>query len=219
VLGPRPRFVSRGGDKLDAALTHFRIEVTGRRALDAGSSTGGFVDCLLQHGASEVVALDVGRGQLDSRLRADPRVLVREGVHVRDARPEVLGIAGPCDVVTADLSFISLRTVAAALVGLLVAGGDLVTLVKPQFEAGRAEASRGKGVITDPEIWRSTLLAVASALEDAGTGIMGAVASPIRGAAGNVEFFLHARAGCARMAEAALDLAIDDAVAGAPRSD
>jgi 23S rRNA (cytidine1920-2'-O)/16S rRNA (cytidine1409-2'-O)-methyltransferase len=219
VLGPRPRFVSRGGDKLDAALAHFGIEVRGRHALDAGSSTGGFVDCLLQRGASEVVALDVGRGQLDARLRADARVLVREGVNVREAGPEVLGTAGPVDLVTADLSFISLRTVAPALAGLLVEGGDLVALVKPQFEAGRAEVSRGKGVITDPQLWRGALGSAASALQDAGTGIMGAVASPIRGAAGNVEFFLHARAGGVRMADFDLELVIDGAVAGAPGRD
>jgi 23S rRNA (cytidine1920-2'-O)/16S rRNA (cytidine1409-2'-O)-methyltransferase len=219
VLGPRPRFVSRGGDKLDAALAHFGIEVRGRHALDAGSSTGGFVDCLLQRGASEVVALDVGRGQLDARLRADARVLVREGVNVREAGPEVLGTAGPVDLVTADLSFISLRTVAPALARLLVEGGDLVALVKPQFEAGRAEVSRGKGVITDPQLWRGALGSAASALQDAGTGIMGAVASPIRGAAGNVEFFLHARAGGVRMADFDLELVIDGAVAGAPGRD
>jgi 23S rRNA (cytidine1920-2'-O)/16S rRNA (cytidine1409-2'-O)-methyltransferase len=211
--------VSRGGDKLDAALAHFGVEVRGRHALDAGSSTGGFVDCLLQRGASEVIALDVGRGQLEARLRADPRVVVREGVNVRQAGPEVLGTTGPVDLVTADLSFISLRTVAPALAGLLVEGGDLVALVKPQFEAGRAEVSRGKGVITDPRLWRGALGSVASALQDAGTGIMGAVASPIRGAAGNVEFFLHARAGGVRMADPDLELVIDGAVAGAPGRD
>ncbi len=217
--GPGPASCRRGGVKLDAALGQFGIDVEGRRVLDAGASTGGFVDCLLQRGASEVIALDVGRGQLDARLRADGRVLVREGLNVREAGPEVLGTAGPVDVVTADLSFISLRTVAAALVGLLAAGGDLVVLVKPQFEAGRAEASRGKGVITDPGLWSSALGSVASALQDAGTGIMGAMASPIRGAAGNVEFFLHARAGGVPMAAAELDVVVDRAVTGGSERD
>jgi 23S rRNA (cytidine1920-2'-O)/16S rRNA (cytidine1409-2'-O)-methyltransferase len=192
VVGPGPRFVSRGGDKLDAALTRFGLDVSNRRALDAGSSTGGFVDCLLQRGASEVTALDVGRGQLDEQLRNDPRVVVREGQNIRSFDVELLGPAGPVDIVTADLSFISLRTVASALVALVRPHGDMVVLVKPQFEAGRPEVSRGKGVIREPSVWRETLIGAASALGAAGTGIMGAVASPLRGAAGNVEFFLHA---------------------------
>ncbi|MGH8995118.1 MAG: TlyA family RNA methyltransferase [Acidimicrobiales bacterium] len=195
LLGPGPRFVSRGGEKLDAALERFGIGVEGRRAVDAGASTGGFVDCLLQRGASRVVAIDAGRGQLDARLRADPRVALHEGFNVRSAGPALLGADGPADLLTADLSFISLRTVAPALAGMVRAGGDLVVLVKPQFEAGRADASRHKGVIKDPLVWRRTLLEVASALEAAGTGIMGAMASPIRGSAGNVEFFLHAVTG------------------------
>ncbi len=216
VLGPRPRFVSRGGEKLDAALHGFGVDAAGRRALDAGASTGGFVDCLLQHGAAEVIALDVGRGQLDARLRADERVVLHEGVHVGRAGPELLGPGGPVDIVTADLSFISLGTVAGALVGFLAPGGDLVALVKPQFEAGRAEASRGRGVIKDPAVWRTTLAAAASALEDAGTGIMGAMASPLKGASGNVEFFLHARRGADRPAPAALASMLEAAVSGAP---
>ncbi len=204
LLGPGPRFVSRGGEKLDAALEGFSLDVAGRRVLDAGASTGGFVDCLLQRGASSVVALDVGHGQLDLRLRGDRRVLVLEGVNVRTAGPELLGDAGPVDLLTADLSFISLRTVAAALVGLVRNGGDLVVLVKPQFEAGRAEVSRGKGIVRDADQWRRSLVEVGSALSSAGTGIMGAMASPIRGTAGNVEFFLHARAGGAPTPEPVL---------------
>ena len=108
LLGPGPRFVSRGGEKLDAALDRFGLDVTGWRALDAGSSTGGFVDCLLQRGASEVIALDVGRGQLDQRLRTDPRVILREGRNIRSVGVELLGSSGRVDVLTADLSFISL---------------------------------------------------------------------------------------------------------------
>ena len=140
VQGPPARFVGRGGEKLDAAIDRFAIRVEGRRALDAGASTGGFTDCLLQRGAIEVVAVDVGRGQLHERLRADPRVVNRERTNLRSLEPSSVG--GPFPLVVADLSFISLRTVAAALVGQVEEGGDLVPLVKPQFEAGRAEASR-----------------------------------------------------------------------------
>jgi 23S rRNA (cytidine1920-2'-O)/16S rRNA (cytidine1409-2'-O)-methyltransferase len=197
LLGPGPRFVSRGGDKLDAALEHFGVDVSGLRALDAGSSTGGFVDCLLQRGATEVVAVDVGRGQLDVRLRNDARVRLHEGMNIRFADVDILGPSGPADVLTADLSFISLRAVAPALARLVRAGGEMIVLVKPQFEAGRSEVSRGKGVIRDPELWRAALNDVASALSEVGTGIMGAVASPLRGAAGNVEFFLQCRASVA----------------------
>jgi 23S rRNA (cytidine1920-2'-O)/16S rRNA (cytidine1409-2'-O)-methyltransferase len=213
ILGTRPRFVSRGGDKLDAALDRFELDVVGVRALDAGSSTGGFVDCLLQRGAAEVIALDVGRGQLDERLRKDPRVIVHEGRNVRSVGAELLGPAGRVDIVTADLSFISLRTVAVALAGLVRPGGDLVVLVKPQFEAGRPAASRGKGVIREPALWRAALIEVASALGAAGTGIMGAMASPLRGAAGNVEFFLHATASGATAVPGRIESLADDAVA------
>jgi 23S rRNA (cytidine1920-2'-O)/16S rRNA (cytidine1409-2'-O)-methyltransferase len=216
VLGPGPRFVSRGGEKLDAALERFGLDVADRRALDAGSSTGGFVDCLLQRGAREVLALDVGRGQLDHRLRSDPRVRVHEGVNVRTLDHAVLGPAGAVDVLTADLSFISLRAVAPALAGLVRPLGDIVVLVKPQFEAGRAEASRGKGVIREPAVWRQALIEVASALGAAGTGIIGAMASPLRGAAGNVEFFLHASASSDATPDARIESLADAAIASAP---
>ena len=192
VLFDGPRFVSRGGDNLDRALESLAVSVLGRRALDVGSSTGGFVDCLLRRGATQVLAVDVGRGQLDPRLRSDPRVVVHEGCNIRSVGSTVLGADGPVDIVTADLSFISLRTVATSLIGLLRPGGDLVALVKPQFEVGRIEASRTKGIIRDPELWREAMLGVASALTDAGTGIMGAVVSELPGSAGNREFFLHA---------------------------
>ncbi len=192
VLGPPPRFVGRGGEKLSAALDRFPVPVAGRPVLDAGSSTGGFTDCLLQRGASRVVALDVGRHQLHERLRADPRVDVRERTDVRQADPAALG--GPFPLVVADLSFISLRTVADALVALTAADGDLVVLVKPQFEAGRADVSRGRGVIADPVVWRRSLGDVSGALERRGAAIMGAMVSPLRGSDGNVEFLLHALA-------------------------
>jgi len=199
VQGDGPRFVSRGGDKLAAALDRFPVAVAGATALDAGASTGGFTDCLLQHGAARVVAVDVGYGQLDSRLRADRRVVVMERTNLRALDPEAVAAASggrPVDVVTADLSFISLTVVAPVLAGPVVrSGGDLVVLVKPQFEAGRAEVSRGKGVIRDPAVWREALGSVASSLTAAGAAIMGAMRSPVVGPAGNTEFLVHAVAG------------------------
>jgi 23S rRNA (cytidine1920-2'-O)/16S rRNA (cytidine1409-2'-O)-methyltransferase len=192
LRGDPPRFVSRGGEKLDAALDAFAIDVAGRRGLDAGASTGGFTDCLLQRGAREVVAVDVGYGQLHERLRADPRVDVRERLNVRTIDADTIG--GPVDIVVADLSFISLRTVASALLACARPGSPLVLLVKPQFEAGKAEAAKGKGVIRDPEVRARTVAEVGSALEALGAAIMGVVESPITGADGNVELLLHATA-------------------------
>ena len=200
ILGPPSPFVSRGGQKLDAALTRFGVTVEGRRALDAGASTGGFTDCLLQRGAAHVYAVDVGYGQLDPRLRADGRVTVLERVHVGGLTVEALRAADtayePVPLVVADLSFISLRTVAPVLAGPIAAScADLVLLVKPQFEVGRVAASRARGVVRDPALWTGALEGVASALVSAETGIMGAMASPLTGASGNVEFLLHARKG------------------------
>ncbi len=194
LLGPPPRFVSRGGEKLAAGLARFGIDPRGRRVLDAGASTGGFTDCLLQGGAARVYAIDVGRGQLHQRLRTDDRVVSCEQVDIRDVTLATVG-GEPVDLVTADLSFISLRRAVPVLVGEAVASGaPMVLLVKPQFEAGRAEASRGRGVIRDPRIRRRTLYEVAGALGAAGADIMGAMPSPITGASGNVEFLVHARA-------------------------
>ena len=209
VTAAPPRFVGRGGEKLDAALERFSIDVADRVALDAGASTGGFTDCLLQRGAARVIALDVGRGQLHPRLRGDDRVCVIERTNIRLVDPERLSILVRerhadwhvptrlrVSVVTADLSFISLRTVAPILAGsLLEEGGDLVALVKPQFEAGRSEAGKGKGVIRDPSTWCKAVVEVASAFEAAGAGIMDVMSSPLRGPAGNREFLLHARSG------------------------
>ena len=194
LLGPPPRFVSRGGEKLDAALDRFAVNVAGRAALDAGASTGGFNDCLLQRGAASVVAVDVGRGQLHERLRADSRVHVLERTNVRH-----LGVAdvdgAPFSLVTADLSFISLATVAPALVHRLAApGADVIALVKPQFEAGRQAVSRGKGVVRDPGVWADVLVRTRSALSDQGAAMIDAMVSPLLGADGNVEFLAHARA-------------------------
>lgn len=198
LLGPGPRFVSRGGTKLDAALERFGVSVDGEVVLDVGASTGGFSDCLLSRGARVVIALDVGHGQLDARLVADPRVVLLERTNVRHVTAESLAeLAGgaqvPVGAVTADLSFISLTTAVPVIAGPVVGhGGHLVLLVKPQFEVGRVEASRGKGVIRDPALWLDSLRAVASSLESAGAAIMDAMRSPITGASGNTEFLVHA---------------------------
>ncbi len=192
LAAPPSRYVGRGGHKLEAALERFGVDPTGRRVLDAGASTGGFTDCLLQHGARSVVALDVGHGQLHARLRHDPRVDVLERTNVRHTTVEQVG--GPVALLVADLSFISLVTVLDALLGLVEPGGDLVLLVKPQFEAGRAEVSRGRGVVRDPAVWRSVLDRVRDALVARGAAMMGAMVSPLTGADGNVEFLIHVRA-------------------------
>ena len=217
LQGPPQPFVSRGGQKLDAALTRFAVAPRGRRALDAGASTGGFTDCLLQRGAAHVYAVDVGHGQLDQRLRTDPRVTVLEKVNVRTLTPELVRERDPefepCSLIVADLSFISLVTVVPALCGPIGdPQADLVLLVKPQFEAGRVVVARGRGVVRDAAVWRSTLEGVTSALGDAGTGIMGAMVSPLTGPAGNVEFLVHARKGAAADQAADVGRLLDETV-------
>lgn len=192
VTGAPPRYVSRGGEKLAGALDTFDVPVSGRRALDAGASTGGFTDCLLQRHAAAVVALDVGHGQLHEKIRSDPRVTVIERYNVRNL--DVDDIGGPVDLVVADLSFISLTVVLPALLGACRPGADLVLLVKPQFEAGRAEVSKGKGVITDSAIHERVRSTIEEALRSLGAGVQGWVTSPLRGADGNKEFLVHARA-------------------------
>jgi 23S rRNA (cytidine1920-2'-O)/16S rRNA (cytidine1409-2'-O)-methyltransferase len=196
------RFVGRGGEKLDAALERFRIAVEGQVALDAGASTGGFTDALLQRGAAHVVAVDVGYGQIHERLRVDPRVTVVERTNIRTATPDTLG-HGPFALVVADLSFISLRTVAPALLGLSRPGADVILLVKPQFECGREEAARGRGVVRDPGVWRRVLEEVSSAYASQGAAMMGVMVSPLAGADGNVEFLVHLRPGAAPLVGAA----------------
>ena len=179
------RFVSRGGEKLDHALTRFGIDVSARIALDVGASTGGFSDCLLQRGAARVYAVDVGYGQLDARLRDDPRVVVMERTHIRDlpSLPERPSLA------TVDVSFISLTHVLPNIVALLAPGADIVALVKPQFEAGRGEVDR-RGVVRDPQVHAAVLGRVASWCVNRGLRIRGLVASPLLGPAGNREFLL-----------------------------
>lgn len=191
VVGGPPKYVSRGGIKLAAAIERFGIVVRGKRAVDAGSSTGGFTDCLLQGGASEVVAIDVGRNQLHEKLRDNPRVVVREQTNIRGLGPDDIG--GVADLVVVDLSFISLRTVAGELLGLLGEGSELVALVKPQFEAGKVEASKVKGVIRDPAIWARTIREVSEAFSERGLEILEVMESPIVGKEGNVEFLLYGR--------------------------
>ena len=189
VTGGPSRFVSRGGLKLDAALERFALSVNGKVVLDAGASTGGFTDCLLQRGATSVLAVDVGNGQLHERIRADPRVEVHERCNVRtDALAHIMrGRKVP--VVVADLSFISLTTVAPSLVSALApTDGTLVLLIKPQFEAGRVEVSRGRGIIRDPLTWATAIRGVVAAYSDLGATMMDVMTSPITGADGNVEF-------------------------------
>ena len=193
LAGPPARFVSRGGEKLEGALAAFGLDVTGLRCCDVGSSTGGFTDCLLQRGAAEVVAIDVGRTQMHERLVADSRVTLYERTDVRDVDPATIG--APFDLVTADLSFISLTSAIECLAELAEPGAPVVVLVKPQFEVGRQEASRGQGVIRDPEQWRAALDRVLEAAVTAGLAPQAAVPSSPRGAQGNVEFFLHLEKG------------------------
>ncbi len=185
VLSP-PRFVSRGGEKLAAALTAFPIRVEGRVCADVGASTGGFTDCLLQHGAAKVYAIDVGKGQLDWRLRNDPRVVVMEGVNARylTRLPEVVTF------VTVDVSFISLRVLLPVLRGWFDPrqSGEMVALIKPQFEAGRREAARGRGVIRDPAVHLRVLHEVLGFAQTHGYKVAGLLRSPVRGPKGNVEF-------------------------------
>ena len=190
ITGPPARFVGRGGDKLDGALDRFAVDVRTLRVLDCGASTGGFADCLLQRGAREVVALDVGHGQLHPTLRNDPRVTVLERTNIRHTTPATIG--GLVDAAVADVSFISLSNVIPPLVSLCHPGSAMVLLVKPQFEAGRAEVSRGRGVVVDPAIHERVRTEIDGALLGAGCEIEGWMDSPLLGGEGNREFFVHA---------------------------
>ncbi len=186
------RFVGRGGEKLEAGLDAFPVDVMGREALDVGASTGGFTDCLLQRGAASVVALDVGYGQLHWRLRSDPRVRVVDRTNIRHADAAALG--APFDIVVADLSFISLVTVAEALESVGGPDTDYLLLVKPQFEVGKDAVGRG-GIVRDPALHAGAIEQVTDGLAAAGIGVRGGVASPIRGAKGNAEFIVWGRKG------------------------
>jgi 23S rRNA (cytidine1920-2'-O)/16S rRNA (cytidine1409-2'-O)-methyltransferase len=189
LVGDAPDYVSRGGHKLAGALQAFGgLAVAGRRCLDAGASTGGFTDVLLRAGAREVVAVDVGYGQLAWSLRSDARVRVLDRQNVRSLTPEVIG--GPVELTVADLSFISLRLVLPALAACT--SDDLVPMVKPQFEVGRERVGQG-GVVRDPGLWAEAVTDVAACGADLGFGVAGVTRSPLRGPAGNVEFFLWLR--------------------------
>jgi 23S rRNA (cytidine1920-2'-O)/16S rRNA (cytidine1409-2'-O)-methyltransferase len=188
-----PGWASRGAHKLLGALEKFGpegLEVEGKRCLDAGASTGGFTDVLLRGGAATVIAADVGRGLLDWRLRTDERVVVLDRTNVRNLAPDDLG--GPVDLMVGDLSFISLKLVLPALVTCVRDGGDLVPMVKPQFEVGKDRLGSG-GVVRDPELRAESVLGVIEAAAKLGLGLRGVVASPLPGPSGNVEYFVWLR--------------------------
>jgi 23S rRNA (cytidine1920-2'-O)/16S rRNA (cytidine1409-2'-O)-methyltransferase len=201
-----PDYVSRGGRKLAGALAAFTgLRVSGRRCLDAGASTGGFTDALLRAGAAHVVAVDVGYGQLAWQLRNDPRVTVLDRVNVRGLRPEL--VAPPPELVTADLSFISLEQVLPALVASAAPDADFIVLVKPQFEVGRRLVGP-RGVVRDPQLRSSAVASVAAAANELGLGVAGVVASTLPGPSGNVEYFLWLRRGAPPLDGTALQRAI-----------
>jgi 23S rRNA (cytidine1920-2'-O)/16S rRNA (cytidine1409-2'-O)-methyltransferase len=209
-VGKALPYVSRGGLKLAHALDIFQVDPSGRVCLDAGASTGGFTDVLLQRGAARVYAVDVGKGQLAWSLRQDPRVVVMEGVNARYLAPGQL--AEPVSLVVADLAFISLRLVLPALASVMAVEADLIALVKPQFEAGVADVGKG-GVVRRPEVHRRVLHEVIRSVRDCGLTPAGLTSSPIRGQAGNLEFLLWARrpgAGHVLDPERAIAAALDE---------
>jgi 23S rRNA (cytidine1920-2'-O)/16S rRNA (cytidine1409-2'-O)-methyltransferase len=201
-----PEYVSRGGHKLAGALAVFDgLAVAGRRCLDAGASTGGFTDVLLRAGAAQVIAVDVGYGQLAWSLQTDDRVTVLDRVNVRNLSPAQ--VSPPPDLVVADLSFISLTLVLPALVGSAAPGADFVLMVKPQFEVGKDQI--GGGVVRDPELRAAAVTAVADAAADLGLGVAGVTASPLPGPSGNVEYFLWLRHGAAPLDPELLRAAVE----------
>jgi 23S rRNA (cytidine1920-2'-O)/16S rRNA (cytidine1409-2'-O)-methyltransferase len=204
VVEETARYVSRGGEKLEGALGAFGLELRGVRALDVGASTGGFTDALLAHGVEDVTALDVGYGQLAWKLRNDPRVTVIERTNVRLLPDDAF--AEPFDLVTIDTSFISLRSVVPKVLRFLATGGAIVALVKPQFEVGREHV--GNGVVRDPALHRGVLREVRDALGAAGAVAVDAAFSPLRGPAGNVEFFFLLRREGTPVDDARLDAVV-----------
>ena len=185
---PTSRYVGRGGLKLEAALREFQIDVDGLVCLDVGASTGGFTDCLLQHDAKKVVAIDVGHNQIDWRLRNDPRVEIREGVNARYLQPQ--DFSQKFDLAVIDVSFISVTKVLPAVVPLIGERGSIVTLVKPQFEVGRGEVGGG-GIVRDPEKRLRAVEEVKTAAVSLGLKVVNTIESPIQGAEGNIEFLVH----------------------------
>ena len=201
----RPDYVSRGGHKLAGALADFAehgLSVSGRRCLDAGASTGGFTDVLLRAGAVEVVAVDVGYGQLAWSLRQDPRVRVHDRTNIRDVTPELVG--GPVDLVVGDLSFISLELVLDALLGVTEPDGDLALMVKPQFEVGKDRLGRG-GVVREPALRVEAVEKIVAAADRRGWGAVAGTVSSLPGPAGNVEFFVWLRRGERALAPEAVE--------------
>jgi 23S rRNA (cytidine1920-2'-O)/16S rRNA (cytidine1409-2'-O)-methyltransferase len=192
VIGGQRRWVSRGAEKLLAALDAFPVDMRSKAVLDVGASTGGFTEVALDAGATRVVSLDVGRGQLHDRLSADPRVVSIEKTNIREVSPKQLG--GPFPVVVVDLSFISLRIVAGSLAAVAADDADVIVLIKPQFEVGRAGLGHG-GIVRDPIIRASGVLAAVEGLTAAGLGARGLIRSPIDGGDGNVEYLLWLRKG------------------------
>jgi len=190
TLDAGEKYVSRGGHKLEHALRHFQLDVTGLTALDLGASTGGFTDCLLQHGAARVFAVDVGRGQLAWKLRHDPRVVVMEKTNARHLTAARMPPPfAPADLAVIDCSFISLRNILPAAIALLQPDGRIVALIKPQFEAGKAEADKGRGVIRDPAVHERVLNKLREFVQaQPGLRWRNVVESPLPGPAGNLEF-------------------------------
>ncbi len=197
-VAPRPRYVSRGGMKLAGALECFEVDVTGKRALDVGASTGGFTDCLLQAGAGSVVAVDVGYGQLAWSLRQDDRVTVHERTNIRHVDPQTLG--APFDMVVVDVSFIGLAKILPRLVEMMSPEGILLALVKPQFEAGKGNVGK-RGVVRDARVHEDVLRKVFAHLDEQGLSLRGATWSPVKGPEGNIEFWV--------MADLSGDVAVD----------
>jgi 23S rRNA (cytidine1920-2'-O)/16S rRNA (cytidine1409-2'-O)-methyltransferase len=190
IKGAQCRYVSRGGLKLEAAFAEFGVDPSGKTCIDIGASTGGFTDCLLQHGASVVWAVDVGRNQLAWRIRQDPRVSVIEGMNARYIDPDQFQT--PFDLATIDVSFISLEKILPAVSGILRKGADVIALVKPQFEVGKGEVGKG-GIVKDPEKHREVIERITAVAKSIGFQVAGLVDSPILGAEGNREFLLHLR--------------------------
>ena len=197
VVTESERFVSRGGFKLAAALEHFAISLTDRSVLDVGASTGGFTDCALQSGARIVYALDVGKTQLHERLRAHPQVVIVDEFNARGLGDSAMkasrGVPPVLEVIVVDVSFISVARLAEGLISSLAPDGDLVVLIKPQFEASKEEADRGAGIIASPEIRSRVVEEVKAAFALSGCDCLGVIESPITGASGNTEFLAHFR--------------------------
>lgn len=189
ILGSQMPYVSRGGLKLEAALREFKIDVTGRTALDVGASTGGFTDCLLQRGAKKVYAVDVGYGQMAWRLRQDPRVILMERTNIRTLDPML--ILEPVDIAAIDVSFISLEKVIPHVIKLLSHSGEIVALIKPQFEVGKEQVGKG-GIVRDETSRRAAVESIVEFVCKQGLAVKGVMQSPITGQEGNVEFLIHA---------------------------